>query len=212
MQKIRQWKLTLPQRSSPASGPGFPHNQPLSWKNILIPSHCNRYSRIADDNHDQMASDHPPGQRWGFWVAWCPLAPLQKAHRKWKMDVTTFTIWWFIPFMKWPARGRYPSSKGNIIIINDCFMNIYILILYNLYHITTTYGCNGKPDKTLVAPICMSKIPTDPAPSRPRVTEKTCLWKDSFHLDSCVFHNGVIPWMVHKIEFCCWPTGTKHVI
>ena len=124
----RQLKLTLPQRSSPASGPrGVPHNQPLSWKNILIPSHCNRYSRIADDNHDQMASDHPPGQRWGFWVAWCTLAPLQKAHRKWKMDVTTFTIWWFIPFMKWPARGRYPSSKGNIIIIiNDCFMNIYI--------------------------------------------------------------------------------------
>ena len=138
----RQLKLTLPQRSSPASGPrGVPHNQPLSWKNILIPSHCNRFSRIADDNHDQMASDHPPGQRWGFWVAWCPLAPLQKAHRKWKMDVTIFTIWWFIPFMKWPARGRYPSSKGDIIIIiNKWLFYEYIYIYINTVQIISHHN------------------------------------------------------------------------
>ena len=79
-----------------------------------------------------MASDHPPGT-WAARKPGCtPLAPLQKAHRKWKMDVTTFTIWWLIPFMKWPARGRYPSSKGGIIItiiiINDCFIHMYIYI------------------------------------------------------------------------------------
>ena len=77
-----------------------------------------------------MASDHPPGT-WAARKPGCtPLAPLQ-AHRKWKMDVTTFTIWWLIPFLKWPARGRHPSSKGiliTIIIINDCFINMCIYI------------------------------------------------------------------------------------
>ena len=78
-----------------------------------------------------MASDHPPGT-WAARKPGCtPLAPLQKAHRKWKMDATTFTFGG--SYHLWSDQLGVGTHQARGIIFLLTYLSVYLPTYLSIY-------------------------------------------------------------------------------